>query len=96
MSGKKALPSAESVENTVKKRHARRRTILGILAVASLGIGLWLHGFGSMSTVPAAPPSAERRDPMFATKQKQATDHGVPPIDVSAPVKTETATFALG
>lgn len=80
----------------LKERHAKRRTILWILTVACLGIGLWLYGFGSMRSVPSAPPTAERTNTMYATKQNQVINRGIPPIDASATAKTETATFALG
>ncbi len=40
--------------------------------------------------------ASERNGAMFATKQNTAMNDGIPPIDLSAPVKTETATFALG
>jgi hypothetical protein len=73
-----------------------RRTILGILTVACLGFGLWLHGIGIMSKGPEAGVSTDRKETMFVTKHHSAANHEIPPIDAFAPSKTETATFALG
>ncbi len=82
--------------NTMKKKHANKLRIVGMLSVAFLGTSLVLYGFGGVSSVPTGPPMAERTDTMYSTKQNPVTTQGMLPIDVSAPAKTETATFALG
>lgn len=78
------------------EKHSKRSTILVILAVAGIGTGLWLYGLGNTNNVSATPPSAERRDPMYATPQNLVADKKTPAMDATAAVRTETATFALG
>jgi hypothetical protein len=89
-------PYGKPEEDTMKRRYANRRTIMGIVAFACLGIGLAVYGFGSMSNIPGTPPMAERTDTMYATHKNPASNRGILPIDASAPARTETATFALG
>jgi hypothetical protein len=82
--------------NTMKKRHANKLTIAGILSASFLGTGLVLYGLGGVSSIPTVAPMAERTDTMYSTKQNPATTHEMLPIDTVSPAMTETATFALG
>ncbi|MGO8880104.1 MAG: hypothetical protein ACLPVO_06740 [Desulfomonilaceae bacterium] len=70
--------------------------IFAILVVACLGIASYFYGSRIMSQGREAPATTERRETMLVTQQKPSTNHRMPPIDVSMPAKTETATFALG
>ncbi len=54
-----------------------------------LGFGLFLHACDNMKTT-------KEREIMAMTKTNSMPSVGIPPIDGSAPLKTETATFALG
>lgn len=73
-----------------------RRMILKILTLACLSIVFVLYGVRTMSEAPEEPPTTERKEAMFPTRQNSVANQGIPPIDLSAPTKTETATFALG
>ncbi len=70
--------------------------ILKILTVACLGIASVFYGIRIMRQGPEEPATTERKEAMFLTRQNSVANQGIPPIDLSAPTKTETATFALG
>ena len=70
--------------------------ILKILMVACLGIASLVYGITTVSKGSEEPATTERNEAMLATKQNVSTNKGIPPIDLSVPAKTETATFALG
>jgi hypothetical protein len=53
------------------------------------GFGLFLHVCDNMK-------ATKEREIMAMTKTHSTPSIGIPPIDASAPSKTETATFALG
>ncbi len=75
-------------------RHTRdqqtfsRRIFLKRIGIACLGFGLFLHACGYM-------PS-ERENMENTKKTGSITNEMKPPIDLAAPSKTETATFAMG
>ncbi len=54
-----------------------------------LGLGLFLHACDNMK-------ATKEREIMAMTKTNSMQSIEIPPIDASAPLKTETATFALG
>ena len=62
--------------------------LAGLISIF-LGFGLFLHGCDSMK-------ATKEREIMAMTKTNSIPSIGIPPIDASAPSKTETATFALG
>lgn len=75
---------------------SNRDMILKILPVAFLGIASVLYGVRIMSKGPEESATTERKRAMFLTRQNFVANQGIPPIDLSAPAGTETATFALG
>jgi hypothetical protein len=54
-----------------------------------IGLGLSLHACDHVG-------ATKEREIMEMTQTNSTLNHAIPPIDVSAPLKTETATFALG
>jgi hypothetical protein len=54
-----------------------------------IGFGIFLHACNNMETT-------KEREIMAMTKTNSMPGIGIPPISASAPLKTETATFALG
>jgi hypothetical protein len=54
-----------------------------------IGFGIFLHACDSME-------ATKEREIMAVTKMNAVPNVAVPPIDRSAPLKTETATFGLG
>ena len=75
--------------------------------VASNPSRFWkgIFTFGVISVVTGLVISLQAPDPTKATKERETMERtggnstpnaAIPPIDRSAPVKTETATFALG
>jgi len=65
-----------------------RRGFLKGIGIACLGFGMFLYACGYM-------PS-ERENMEKMKKTGSITNKMKPPIDLAAPAKTETATFALG
>ena len=84
--------------NNSGSRHifSNRHMILKILTVACVGISAFFYGIRIMSEGPEESATTERKEAMFLTSQNSLAHQGIPPIDLSAPAKTETATFALG
>ncbi len=74
----------------------RKRTVLTVLTIVSLGVVSLLYSARVLSRAPERPISPERKGTMLPTTQTSGDKHAVPPIDVSAHLHTETATFALG
>ena len=62
--------------------------LAGLISIF-LGFGLFLHACDNMK-------ATKEREIMAMTKTNSIPSIGIPPIDASAPLKTETATFALG
>ncbi len=60
-----------------------------LIAAALTGFGIFLYACEKMMP-------ANERHIMEATEKTAVTNIAIPPIDRSAPLKTETATFALG
>jgi hypothetical protein len=62
-----------------------------ITGAISIVIGFWIfhHGCNNME-------ATKERKIMAMTKTNSMPSIGIPPIDDSAPLKSETATFALG
>ncbi len=54
-----------------------------------IGFGILLHACDHMG-------ATKEREIMAVTKTNSMPNVGMPPIDRSAPLKTETATFGLG
>ena len=73
--------------------HIRPRTVVFLLLVTVLGGGPILHGCDSLNQ--DSRPAKERND-MELAKGYSGHDVAFPPLDLKAPPKTETATFALG
>ena len=86
-----AVPNNSGSRDIFSKRH-----ILKILTIACLGTASLLYGITIMSKGPEEPITTERNKAMYVTKRNSVADQAIPPIDLSAPTKTETATFALG
>ncbi len=64
--------------------------ILGLLLVLLFGVWLVWGRTGPSSD------SIQQTDPEAASTPVPASQAAIPPLDAAAPVKTETATFALG
>ena len=62
--------------------------ISGVISVI-IGFGILLQACNKMETT-------KEREIMEAARTNSIPNVAIPPIDRSAPVKTETATFALG
>jgi hypothetical protein len=75
---------------------SKRLMLLKILTVTCLGIGAMFYGGRILGEGPEESAASERKRAMFLTKQNSVATQGIPPIDLSAPGRTETATFALG
>ncbi len=73
-----------------------RRTILGILTVASISITLLSYGIRIINDSPERPSRNGRSKRMFLTKENSATSHGTSRVEAALATNTETATFALG
>jgi hypothetical protein len=96
MNGKQGGPPVVSDVSSTKKVLCKSLTILNILTVICVVVGSLLYGAKIAAKVPEAPKTTERSEAMFLTKQNSTTNNEIPAINTSAPVKTETATFALG
>jgi hypothetical protein len=75
---------------------SKRLMLLKILTVTCLGIGAMFYGVRILSEGPEESAASERKRAMFVVRQNSVANQGIPPIDLSAPGRTETATFALG
>jgi hypothetical protein len=62
--------------------------LTGAMSVV-IGFGIFLHACDNLE-------ATKEREIMSVTKTNSMPNVGVPPIDRSAPLKTETATFGLG
>ena len=96
MTDKEPQPPVGSHETSSKRAIRHRGLILAILTVGCLCIASLLYAVRIMSDGPEAPTTTLMRDTMFFTQQKPMVNHTIPPIDLSAPDQTATATFALG
>jgi hypothetical protein len=96
MNDKQASPLAVSDVSRSENISFNRRTILKILTVICAGVASLLYGLNITGEVPETPATTERSETMYPTKQNTNTNNKIPAINVAAPVKTETATFALG
>lgn len=74
--------------HTPEKQAISRLGFLKGIGIACLGFGMFLHACGYM-------PS-ERENMKNMKKTSSITNKMKPPIDLAAPAKTETATFAMG
>ncbi len=70
----------------------RKRTFLKFIVFACLGMGPFLNACGIMNRGDANQEPTKKKDGPSGSVLKAAR----PPIDLAAPAKTETATFALG
>ena len=75
---------------------SNRHMILKIAMVACLGIAAVLYGLRILSKGPEESVTSERKQAMSLARKNSVANQGIPPIDLSAPAKTEIATFALG
>jgi len=89
-------PDVMSHESRFGTTFSDKHTIFKIWTVAGLCIASLFYGVTLMNNRQQAPATAERKETMFLAKQKSVVTDAIPPIDASAPAKTETATFALG
>ena len=62
--------------------------ITGAISIVA-GFGIFLHACNNME-------ATKEREIMAVTKTNSRPNVAMPPIDGSAPLKTETATFGLG
>jgi len=69
-------------------KFSRRFFLTGMISIF-LGFGLFLYACDNMKTT-------KEREIIAMTKTNSMQSIEIPPIDTSAPSKTETATFALG
>ena len=67
----------------------RKRIILHGVVAIFVGFGLFLHACENRG-------AEKERQTMEVTQTNLMRDAAIPPIDRSAPLKTETVTFALG
>ena len=70
-------------------RHLSRRFFITEIVVIILGLVLFLQAFDSVE-------AAKERETTLITIMNSVHYTAKPPIDTLVPVKTETATFALG
>ena len=96
MTDKESQPHLGSHERSSERAIRNRGLILTILTVGCLCIASLLYAVRIMSDGPEAPTTTLRRDTMFFAQQKPMVNHRIPPIDLSVPDQTATATFALG
>jgi len=96
MTDKEPQPPVGSHDRSSERAIRHRGLILAILTVGCLSLASLLYAVRIMSDSPEAPTTTLRRDTMFSTQQKSVVNHRIPPIDLSAPDQTATATFALG
>ena len=96
MNDKKASPLVVTDLSGSKNISFKGRTILKTLTVICAGIVALLYGVNITGKVPETSAITERSETMYLTKQNTHTNNKIPAIKTSAPVKTETATFALG
>ncbi len=75
---------------------SNRHMILKILTIACLGAASLVYGITTVGKGSDEPATTERNETMFLAKQNSVMNQEIPPIDLSVPTKTETATFALG
>jgi hypothetical protein len=94
MNGTEELPV--QVSHDREQTLLRKHTIFKILAVACVGIVLSLYVVITATQNQDSPATSDRRQTMFLGNPNPTTNPRIPPIDVAAPAKTETATFALG
>lgn len=71
-----------------------KRTFLKIVGFACLGVGPFLNACGIVNSGNADPESGRKTDSPL--KNAPVPKAARPPMDLAAPVGTETATFALG
>ena len=62
--------------------------VTGAISIV-IGFGIFLHAGNNME-------ATKEREIMAVTKMNAVPNVAMPPIDRSAPLKTETATFGLG
>ncbi len=96
MNGKRAENHPISEPRGAERPFLGKRMIFIILVVAGFGTATLFYAGRIIGQAPEAPAMTERMAPMFVTKPNSAANPGIPPIDLSAPGKIETATFALG
>ena len=71
-----------------------KRAFLKALAFACLGIGPFVNACGIVNSEDTNPGAVKKSD--GPAKSGSAPKAARPPIDLAAPAKIETATFALG
>ena len=71
-----------------------KRTFLKVVTFAGLGIAPFLNTCGFINSGDANQGPAKNSDDPAKNDSTPKSDR--PPIDLAAPAKTETATFALG
>ena len=67
----------------------RKWTLLTEAISIVIGVSLFLYACDNLE-------ATKERETMEVTKTNSIPNYAIPPIDRSAPLKTETATFALG
>jgi hypothetical protein len=81
----------------LKAAHPSKRILLGGIGLAVLGLLPFVIGcdlFSPRATEDSHKIKESRTMEMTQTRKDHAT--AIPPMDISAPSRTETATFALG
>jgi len=87
--------SKGSFQSTREKEGLRKRTFLKGFALACLGVGPFLNTCGIMNSGNANQEPVRKPDGP-SSKNGPVPKAARPPIDLAAPAKIETATFALG
>ena len=86
--------SKDSFQSPLESVGFTKRTFLKVAAFASLGMSPFLDTCGIMNSADTHQGPAKKLD--GPTKNGAAPKAARPPIDLAAPTKIETATFALG
>ena len=81
-----------TVEPTVLRRRSFMKEMGLTILVCALFLSPWnLTAWNTFGTI-----QIQESKTMRLAQQSSSTDRVIPPIDASAPAKTETATFAMG
>jgi len=96
MIGKETHKSIAKDNSGSREIISKRLMLLKVLTVVCLCIAAVFYGVKILSGGPEEPSATERKGAMSLARQNFVANQGIPPIDLSAPGHTETATFALG
>ena len=85
-----------SDQQSEKKTHLFRRSLMQLIILSILGMGLWINGCdysnaGSVNTLKSG-----KENNMETLESSSTIKPRIPPIDAALPAEIKTATFALG